>query len=138
MKRLARWLVSLALAANAAGCGLIPERVSLDDPRLKPMFEAMGRVDRASMGFTPIPRDAEVRVEWRPRAGYDASITVNYEKVPISGHPLNRVSVSYFGDKDELMFPPEELTLDTVRPWLRRWGYAIPTPALPAVQRSRP
>ncbi len=40
------FLVVLLLFAS---CGLIPERVSAGDPRLKPMFEAIGRVDRTRL-----------------------------------------------------------------------------------------
>jgi hypothetical protein len=150
-----------------AGCGLLPESVSNDDPRLKPMFEAMSRVDRTKFGFTPIARDASIRVEWKPRSGYDTmlhisgptsrtvafrrtqsgyewigeqeifqgpktyktpdgefkeSITITFETVPLSGHPLNTVAVDYAGEDPELAWP-RQLTLADVRPWLQRWGY---------------
>lgn len=60
-----------------AACGVVPEKVKADDPRLKPLFDAMAAVDRASMGFTPIPTDAELRLESRPRGGYDAMLHVD-------------------------------------------------------------
>jgi hypothetical protein len=40
------------------------------------MFEAMSRVDRTKFGFTPIAGDASIRVEWRPRSGYDAMLHI--------------------------------------------------------------
>lgn len=59
-----------------AGCGLVPERVSRDDPRLRPMFEAMSRVDRAAMGFTDVPGDAAIRLEQHHSDGYDAMLHI--------------------------------------------------------------
>ena len=158
----------LVLVCSAvASCGLIPEKVSSDDPRVKPMLEAMARVDRQALGFTPVSRDATIRLELGPRHGYDAmlhidgktsrtiafksvgsgyewigeqeifqgprkyktpdgefqeSITLNYDKVPISGFPINQLSVSYSGEDPALTWP-RQLSLEDVRPILNRWGY---------------
>jgi hypothetical protein len=73
-KRLAaRWLGVALLAAGVvitdAGCGLLPERVSPDDPRLRPMFDAMAIVDRQAMGFTPVARESDIRIEWVSKYG---------------------------------------------------------------------
>jgi hypothetical protein len=168
--------VVLAAALLTVSCGLAPEHVSRDDPRLKPLFEAMTRVNRESLGFTPLEHDAVISVEWRggilasmlmgPKS-YDAmlhvsaktsrtvafkrhgeeyewigeqqrfqgpheydsvdghfteNITITYERVPIYGFPINTTSVSYTGDQPELV-APRQLSLDTVRPWLKKWGY---------------
>jgi hypothetical protein len=160
----ARLLLAVCLSGS---CGLMPERVARSDPRLKPMFDAIARVDRNSLGFTDIPEKADMRVEWHPRAGYDAmlhihtktsrtiafkrtldgfewigeqeiflgpreydsvdgryqeSITITYERAPVSGSPLNTVAVSYLGEDPELAWP-RELSLTIVRPWLTKWGY---------------
>ncbi|MEA2601670.1 MAG: hypothetical protein QOF89_2662 [Acidobacteriota bacterium] len=61
-----------------SACGLLPRRVSLDDPELRPLLEAVHRVDRARLGFTPIPRDAEIRLEG-PTRHYDAMLHVDGE-----------------------------------------------------------
>ena len=53
---------------------------------------------------------------------FHESITINYDRVPISGFPLNTLSVTYSGDEPELR-NPAELSLELVRPWLKRWGY---------------
>jgi hypothetical protein len=79
---LAVLLSLLSLASCNGSCdfslGLLPEKVSPDDSRLKAFHEAIDRrVDRPAMGFTPVPRGSEagdVRVEWRPREGYDAML----------------------------------------------------------------
>jgi hypothetical protein len=166
VKSQAPWFV-LVLLLLELGCGLIPEGVSQDDPRLKPMFDAMARVDRGAMGFTPIARDAEIRLEWGRGRTYDAmlhvykktsrtvafkraadgyewigeqetfkgpkeytsvdgtfneAITITYDRVPISGFPINTIAINYRGEEPELA-SPRLLSLDVVRPWLKKWGY---------------
>lgn len=99
------------------------------------------------MGFTPIARDADIRLEWARRRSYDAmlhvygktsrtvgskrtnngyewigeqeifeaprkyhsvdgtfneTITINYDRVPISGFPINTIAVHYHGEEPEL------------------------------------
>jgi hypothetical protein len=162
-----RYSITIIALVVVFGCGLVPEKVSSKDVRLKPMFEAMDRVDRKSLGFTPVEPAASIRLEWGPRHGYDAmlhidgrtsrtvafrrissgyewigeqeifegpnkyksvdgeykeSITINYEKVPISGFPLNTIAVRYQGENSDLSWP-RELSVEQVRPVLRQWGY---------------
>ena len=40
------------------------------------MFNAMARVDRGAMGFTPIAREADIRLEWGRHRRYDAMLHV--------------------------------------------------------------
>lgn len=160
------WLVLVSILGQL-GCGWIPERVSHDDPRLKPLFDAVARVDRRALGFTPISRDADIRLEWARGRGYDAmlhvygrtsrtvafrrtdngyewigeqetfkgpkeyttvdgtfneAITINHDRVPISGFPINRTAIIYNGEEPELV-RSRQLSLETVRPWLKKWGY---------------
>lgn len=69
--------LSISLACFALGsCGFIPEGVALSDPRIKPLLDAIAAADRASLGFTPIPPDADVRWERRPRRDYDAMLHI--------------------------------------------------------------
>jgi hypothetical protein len=69
-------LAGLGLAA-LAGCGLSPESVTHDDPRVIELLAAAQEVDRAALGFTPIDREATLRLEDEPRAGYDAMLHVD-------------------------------------------------------------
>lgn len=133
------------------------------------MFDAIGRVDRTRLGFTAIPIDAHVRVEWHPTFGkaydvmlhidgktsrtvafkrtaqdyewigeqeilkgpatyetpdgtFNESITITFERVPVSGFPMNRVNVLYAGN-DPALSRAAELTLGDVDPYLKKWGY---------------
>jgi hypothetical protein len=60
-----------------SGCDLGPGKVSLSDPRLRPMLQAIAAVDRAALGFGPIPTNAVVHLDGRPRAGYDAMLHIS-------------------------------------------------------------
>lgn len=57
--------------------GLSPEKVSLSDPRVQPMIDAMGQVDRVSLGFTAVTAKDDIRLELdRPGGAYDAMLHV--------------------------------------------------------------
>lgn len=59
------------------GCGLLPKKLALSDAEAQPFLRAIAEVDRVSLGFTPIPTNARVALETRPRAGYDAMLHVH-------------------------------------------------------------
>jgi hypothetical protein len=67
--------------ASLLGCGLTPTRISRDDQRLKPMWAAVSRVDRESLGFTAIPANATIRLEGKQAWGndYDAMLHIDAE-----------------------------------------------------------
>lgn len=70
----------LVLCLALAGCGSFPEQVTMGDPKLKP-FRSMYQVNRKALGFTPIPTQADVRIETRKgadakRVGYDAMLHI--------------------------------------------------------------
>ena len=83
-----RYFFVLWLALALAGCGAFPEAVKMGDPKLKP-FSSMYKVNRKKLGFTPIPKQADVRIETRSGAAYDAMLhiyagtsrTVDFKKV---------------------------------------------------------
>jgi len=53
---------------------------------------------------------------------FNEAIVVTYERVPISGFPINTIAVTYRGEEPALT-EPRQLSLDLVRPWLKKWGY---------------
>ena len=70
-------LLPLALAVVfLSGCDFVTGKVSLSDPRLAPMLQAIAAVDRAALGFTAIPTNAVVHLDGRPGAGYDAMLHI--------------------------------------------------------------
>ena len=72
-----------------AGCSFLPEKVEMSDPRVVQLLKAAREFDREKYGFTSIPTEADVRLETRPRDGYDAMLhlygktsrTIAFEKV---------------------------------------------------------
>ncbi len=57
------------------GCGILSQEMALDDERIAPMLKAIHQVDRASLGFTPIPEDATVILE-KGHQTYDVMLHV--------------------------------------------------------------
>lgn len=69
-------LLGLILTAS---CGLLPEKVSMDDPRLKPMFAAIDAADWTK-NFTLLPEAADVRIEHPltfEHANYDVMLHIS-------------------------------------------------------------
>lgn len=63
------------IAAFLCSCGLVPEKVRYDDPKLQPFWKALESVDRTSLGFTPISKTADIRLE-HARRNYDAMLHI--------------------------------------------------------------
>jgi len=74
MTRGLRVLVGISFVLT--GCGYFPEHVSSDDPRVQELLSAGDAFDRSSRGFSPIDPKADLRLEWRPRADYDAMLHI--------------------------------------------------------------
>ena len=54
----------------------MPEKVSLDDPRLVPLLKAVSEVDRVSLGFTPLMKTGSVSLERTGGGIYDAMLHI--------------------------------------------------------------
>src|SRR5690554_1744462 len=67
-----------AVTAVLAGCdhGPFPKKVLLSDPEVEPFLRAMEQVDRASLGFTPVTTNAQIRLEIASGKDYDAMLHV--------------------------------------------------------------
>lgn len=81
MKQLG-FLSFVLIIIGFAGCGknsdLSPVSVSLDDPRVVPLLKATEKIDRSALGFTPISKTANIRLEGAGR-GYDTMLHI-YDK----------------------------------------------------------
>lgn len=65
-----------------AGCGLVPENVSVLDPRIQPLLRAMDEIDRAGFGFTPVTTNAQIKLEIASGRAYDAMLHVYGQTSP--------------------------------------------------------
>lgn len=75
-RRLVFGAVLLTVILAVEGCGLIPEKVSLTDPRVEPLLKAMDQVDRTALGFTPVTTNAQINLELHSGGAYDAMLHV--------------------------------------------------------------
>ena len=100
------------LAFAPIGCGFVPERVRVDDPRVVELMDAARTVDRATLGFSPIDLTGEFRLEWRPRAGYDAMLHVNGRTSRTIAFRRSATSYEWIGEQETFEGPREYDTLD--------------------------
>jgi hypothetical protein len=100
------------LTVLLAGCGLLPQKVTMDDPRVQPLLKAAASFDRTSYGFSAIPKTADVRMELSPTSAYDAmfhiysktSRTIAFRKT-INGY-------RWIGDQEIFEGPREYKSVD--------------------------
>jgi len=77
-------------------CDIFPEKIEYNDAELKPYLKAIAQIDRKSMGFTEIEKDADIRLEQNsnPEKGYDrmlhiygsTSRTVSFKLIENNGY----------------------------------------------------
>jgi hypothetical protein len=87
-------------------CHVVPQRVAMDDPQIQSLLQAAASFDRTNYGFTPIPKAADVRLEFSSGGRYDAMLHINaknsrtiafrktsdgYQVIPnsVSGRPVS-------------------------------------------------
>jgi hypothetical protein len=97
-----------------AACGFMPERVSRDDPRLAPLWAAIDRVDRERLGFTPIPPDAELRLEGKQVGRHDYDAMLHVEGNPSRTVAFRKAGSGYewIGEQEILQGPKRYTTVD--------------------------
>jgi hypothetical protein len=91
MKKRTNWIVGGCIttlvtiaAIYLTGWYFGTRTVSLSDPRLAPMLQAIAAVDRAALGFTPIPTNAVVYLDSRPSTRSDANLCI-YDTLALYG-----------------------------------------------------
>ena len=160
------FLLFVIAASFLTGCGLFPEKVSMNDSRVQALLKAASSFDRVSYGFSPIPDKADVRLELRSTDHYDAmlhiysktsrtfafrktdtgdykwigeqeifqgpkkyttvdgtfyeNICLNYDIEPVSGYPINQLSINYSGE-DPRLVNKRNLTLNDVKHIIQEW-----------------
>lgn len=148
---------------------------SVGDEIVRPYLSALEKVDRASLGFTPISANARIEIEYANGAReydvmlhvyaetsrtlafrktmdgsyewigeqeaftgprryetvdgvFNEQIVITYDKVPLSGAPVNQVYIIYHGD-DPRLVGKYFLTLQETQPILEEWRNVRATPA---------
>ena len=93
------------LALLLTGCSVVPKKVSMDDPQVRPWLQAAASFDRTFDGFTPIPKAADVRLESRPRAGYDAMLQIYSKTSRTIAFPKTSGTYKWIGDQEIFQGP---------------------------------
>ncbi len=101
-------LLSLALV----GCGFVPKKVQVADPRLKPMWDAARSFDRAAYGFSPLPAAGDIRLESRPRAGYDAMLHIYTKTSRTIAFRKTLTGYRWIGEQESFQGPKQYTTVD--------------------------
>ena len=53
---------------------------------------------------------------------FNEALSLTYEIARVSGYPLNRLNIAYYGE-DKRLANNNQLTLKEIKPILREWGY---------------
>jgi len=100
-------------AASISGCGmpnLAPKPVTLSDPSMAPILKAIGAVDRAKLGFTPVPLDVEVRVDTIDRAHWNRSYPPPVWDVMVHIYAATHRTIAFQKTADGLRWISEQET----------------------------
>ena len=155
---------------NLNSCGLAPKKKEFDDAELKPLWKAISEINRDSLGFTQIDRNADISLEYKSslmKQPYDKmlhiyektsrtiafkkitnnkyiwigeqeiftgpekfetadgiqneQITITFDKLRISGAPINTLYIQYFGPNKKLSLN-QRLELSDVQPFIEKWN----------------
>ncbi len=107
MKNLAI-ILSLALA----GCGFVPEKVKVSDSRIRPMWEAARSFNRLAYGFSPLPNAGNIRLESRPRAGYDAMLHIYTKTSRTIAFRKTTQGYRWIGEQESFEGPKQYTSVD--------------------------
>src|SRR5258708_4708349 len=107
---------ALCVTLALAGCGLIPRKVAMEDPRIQPLLNAAASFDRTSYGFTPIPKAAEVRWESRSTTHYDAMLHIDSKTSRTIAFRKAVAGWRWIGDQEIFQGPKMYKTVDGTFP----------------------
>lgn len=100
------------VAVLLQGCGLIPRKVTMDDPQVQRLVKAAGSFDRSLYGFSPIPRQADVRLELRHTAQYDAVLQLATKTVRTITFRKDNGNYVWIGEQESFEGPKKYKTED--------------------------
>lgn len=103
------------IALFVAGCGLVPEKVEMSDPRVQSLLETAASFNRTSYGFSPIPNEArDVRLELRPRprAHYDAMLHIDARTSRTIAFRKTESGYKWIGEQESFQGPKRYTTVD--------------------------
>ena len=100
------------MIAVLTGCGLVPQKVTMDDSRVQQLVSAAQSFDRTGYGFSPLPKQADVRLELRPTARYDAMLHVTARTVRTIAFRKENGDYVWIGEQETFEGPKTYKTVD--------------------------
>jgi hypothetical protein len=94
------------------GCALVPQKVAMDDPEVQPLLQAAASFDRASYGFSPIPKSADVRLERRHTTRYDVMLHIAARTVRTIAFRRDDDTYIWIGEQESFVGPKKYKTVD--------------------------
>jgi hypothetical protein len=105
--------IMLALiVAMVSSCGLIPRKSTMDDPQVQRLVKAADAFNRTAYGFSSIPKEADVRLELRPTARYDAMLHINSRTVRTIAFRSVNGNYVWIGDQETFEGPKTYKSVD--------------------------
>jgi hypothetical protein len=107
-------MITVMVAVLLRGCGLIPRKVTMDDPQVQRLVKAAESFDRIAYGFSLIPRQADVRLELRPTSRYDAMLHITARTFRTIAFRKENGNYVWVGDQETFEGPKKYTTVDGV------------------------
>ena len=102
------------IVAVLASCGLIPRKVTMDDLQVQQLVKAAEAFNRTAYGFSPIPKQANVRLELQPTGRYDAMLHITTKTVRTIAFRKQNGNYVWIGDQETFEGPKTYKTVDGV------------------------
>lgn len=103
------FVVALIFLSQLVACDWVPRKVSMSDARIQPLLTAASSFPRTNYGFTPLPQEADVRWEAKPRATYDAMLHIFSKTSRTIAFRRTAHGYRWIGEQ-EIFFGPKEYT----------------------------
>ncbi len=100
--------VLILAAISLTSCGLLPEKVSYDDPRVQKLLHAAEHSSECRFAFTPVPRDADIRLE-KSAGPYDLMLHVYGKTSRTIAYRIGENEIRWIGEQ-EIYTGPKEYT----------------------------
>lgn len=84
----------------------------MDDPQVQRLVIAAKSFDRTAYGFSPIPKQADVRLELRPTGRYDAMLHITTKTVRTIAFRKENGDYVWIGDQETFSGPKTYRTVD--------------------------
>lgn len=107
-----RPLISMVVAFFVVGCGVLPEKVSVKDPRVQSLLKAATVFDRATYGFSPLPTNGDVYLELKSRSDYDAMLHLGGKTSRTIAFRKNASGYYWIGEQELFPGPKTYKTVD--------------------------